>query len=420
MKMIEQQQFVHDHANDDPVELLLSSSRYEGVDVKAAVVQIKARAVIKDKLPEWYDNGCLFFPSTIASEQCSSATTALYKQRFVWNSDCLCDLTGGLGVDTYFFSKKAGRVVYVEKDMNYCDAARYNMDILGATNVCVINGNAVEFVVNDDSRISDASVFYVDPARRGAGNKRMFALSDCEPDISKIWPMLLKKKCPVIVKLSPMLDITQILTQLPGICEIHVVSVKNECKELLAVAGNHSVVENLPADAVHNDEVVLQEKSGVNIICANYTSFGDEQIFRFRLPDEQNGEICLSREVERYLYEPNSSILKAGAYKSVTLRYEVKKLNISSHLYTSDNFITTFPGRVFEVMEIIPFNSRKCKLLASEIPQANITVRNFPLSVDELRKRTKITDGGDIYLFATTLHDGKKVMIKCCKTKASR
>ena len=401
MKMTENlQQFIRDHAGDDTAKLLLSTSRYEGVDVNVAVVQIKARSRIKDKLPEWYGDGRLFFPSALAAEQCSSEVTALYKQRFVRNDDCLCDLTGGLGVDTYFFSKKAGSVIYVEKDEDYCAAARYNMDILGASNVRVVNGDAVELVVNDDSVMSGAGVFYVDPARRGAGNKRMFALGDCEPDMAKIWPLLLKKNCRVVVKLSPMLDITQVLTQLPDICEIHVVSVKNECKELLAVAGS------LPADEASN---------GVDIVCANYTSGGNEQIFRFRLTDEHSGAVFFAESVGRYLYEPNSSILKAGAFKSAALRYEVKKLNVSSHLYTSDSYVSSFPGRIFEVTDVIPFSSRTCKLLASEIPKANITVRNFPLSVDELRKRTRIVDGGDIYLFATTLSDGKKVIIKCRK-----
>jgi len=201
-----------------------------------------------------------------------------------------------------------------------------------------------------------------------------------------------------------MLDITQVLSQLPGVCEIHVVSVKNECKELLLVAGNSSY-----------------EKSDTQIICINYTSSGEEQLFRFTLQEEQFADIQntsvadSSNGVGRYIYEPNSSILKAGAYKSVALRYGVEKLHVSSHIYTSDHLVSSFPGRIFEVEEVIPFGSRKCKALALQIPQANISVRNFPLSVDELRKRTRIMDGGDVYLFATTLSDNKKVIIKCLK-----
>ena len=405
MKMTEKlQQFVHDHEADDLVELLLCASRYEDVDVKTAVVQIKARGRIKDKLPKWYNDRRLFFPSTLAAEQCSSEVTALYKQRFVRSGDIICDLTGGLGVDTYYFSKKAGSVIYVEKDEGYCNAAQYNMDILGSSNVCIINGDAVELVTNDDIRISGVGVFYVDPARRGTGNKRMFALNDCEPDMDRIWPVLLEKKCKIIVKLSPMLDLTQVLTQLPGINELHIVSVKNECKELLAVAAG--LTPTLPQGEVRNQ---------VDIICVNYSSGGDEQIFRFNMQGEYAAELCLAEEVGKYLYEPNTSILKAGAYKSVALYYNVKKLNVSSHLYTSDNVVTTFPGRIFEVREVIPFSNRTCKLLMLEIPQANITTRNFPLSVVELRKRMHISEGGDIYLFATTLKAEKKVFIRCGK-----
>ena len=449
--------FINEHSKDDLSELLLSGSRYDGIDVKEAVVQIKARNSIKDKLPSWYCNDRLLFPSTLAAEQCSSEITASYKQKLVRSRDCICDLTGGLGVDTYFFSKKAGRVVYVEKDERYCKAARYNMDILGATNVCVVNADAVEFVVNNsdaDSRvyglfdecvsgadviessdaisgnISGADVFYIDPARRGTGNKRMFAIGDCEPDLTKIWPMLLKKECVVIVKLSPMLDITQVVAQLPGVCEIHIVSVKNECKELLAIAGSISRVKQhkeiascLPmtdSNATNSSATSLvggttRQSQYLYIVCANYTSENDVRNFSFFMSEEQSAASYMAEDIGLYLYEPNSSILKAGAYKLVALRYNVKKLHTSSHLYTSDDLVPSFPGRVFEVMEIIPFNNRICKDLVSTIPQANIATRNFPISVDELRKRTHITDGGNIYLFATTLKDNKKVIVKCQK-----
>ena len=399
MKMTEAlRKFVHDHAGADLSELLLSASRYKDIDVKMAVGQMDARVRIKDKLPSWYNNDRLFFPSVMATEQCSSEITALYKQRLIQSSDCLCDLTGGLGVDAYFFSQKARRVVYVERNEDYCDAARYNLEILGASGVCVINADATDVVANNDSRISEANVFYVDPARRGAGNKRMFAISDCEPDMAKIWSLLRDKRCGVIVKLSPMLDITRVLAQLPGVSEVHVVSVKNECKELLVVV-----------------DALWGECSDMQIVCVNYASSGEEQLFRFSLSGEHSATARLAERVGRYLYEPNSSILKAGAYKSVALHYGVEKLHVSSHVYTSDNLVSSFPGRIFEVAGVIPFGSRMCKELMSEIPQANISARNFPLSVDDLRKRTRIVDGGDVYLFATTLADNSKVLIRCRK-----
>ncbi|MDR0574096.1 MAG: SAM-dependent methyltransferase [Tannerella sp.] len=398
--------FIRDHAEDDLSELLLSAFRYKGVDVKAAVGQIKARNRIKDKIPSWYHDDRLFFPSILATEQCSSEITALYKRRFVRNDDRLCDLTGGLGVDAYFFSQKVKRVTYVEQNGAYCDAARYNLNLLGVSNVCVVNCDAVEFVTGNYGHIADINVFYMDPARRGAGNRRMFAISDCEPDLTKIWT-LLQGRYKVIVKLSPMLDLTQLLKQLPEAREVHIVSVKNDCKELLIIAGG------LPPESGSTD--LPDKKPDPEIICINYTADGMEQSFRFHLSDERSAVVSLAGNMGRYLYEPNSSVLKAGAYKSAALRYGVEKLHASSHLYTSDHPIPSFSGRIFEIAEIIPFSSRTCKTLASDIPRANISVRNFPLPADELRKRMRIADGGSAYLFATTLSDNKKVLIKCRK-----
>ena len=387
--------FIRDHAEDDLSTLLLSASRYKDIDIKMAVGQIKARSRIKDKLPSWYNRDRLLFPSTLATEQCSSEITALYKQRFIQRGDCICDLTGGLGVDSYFFSQKAKSVIYVEKDKDYCEAARYNMGILGASGISVINAEATEVITNNDSRISEANIFYIDPDRRGKGNKRMFAIADCEPDLTKIWPHILEKQCKIIVKLSPMLDITQVLTQLTGVSEVHVISVRNECKELIVVSYN--------------------KNPDTQIFCINYTSDGEEQLFRFIFQDEHSATVRPAAKVGRYLYEPNSSILKAGAYKSVACHFGVEKLHVSSHLYTSNNLISSFPGRIFEATEIIPFGSRTCKTLSTEIPKANISVRNFPLSAEEFRKRTQITDGGNVYLFATTMSENSKILIKCRK-----
>ena len=432
------QNFILGHAEDDVSQLLLNASRYKNINIKAAVEQIIARRQIKDKLPSWHNDSRLFYPSTLAAEQCSSEKTAKYKQRLVSSDDVLCDLTGGLGVDSYFFSQKVRHVTYVEQDEKYCDAARYNMEMLGASDVCVVNGNAVELATNNDRRVSDANVFYIDPARRGKSNKRMFAISDCEPDITKIWTFILNgsdknprdkeaqmstglyKQNKVIVKLSPMLDISHVLSQLPEIDEVHVVSVKNDCKELLIVAssGGDTCSINLSesvAEQRKGGRLVDFPKNDAEVFCVNYTSEGTEQLFTFKLSEEHTASVSFATKTGKYLYEPNASILKAGAYKSVALRYGVEKLHVNSHLYTSDDFIPLFPGRIFEIADVIPFGNQSCKNLSSEMPQANITARNFPLSVEDLRKRTRIVDGGDTYLFATILSDNKKVLIKCRK-----
>lgn len=388
------QQFIREHAEDDVNRLLLAASRYPEVDVPFAVEQIVSRRQIREKLPSWYANDELLFPARIAAEQCSSEQTGLYKQRLVKDTDRVCDLTGGLGIDSYFLSCKAKEVIYVERFENYCEIARHNFRALGAENLTVVQGDAVAWA----GQLDGIDVFYIDPARRGEGNRRVFALCDCEPDLTALLPTLLERAPRVIAKLSPMADIRQTLALLPGTTEVHVLSVRNDCKELLFVAGRNEVAEDSSA-----------------ITCINHTTEGLEETFRFSLQEEKEARPVYAGDVETYLYEPNASILKAGAFKTIC-RLGVKKLHVSSHLYTSGSLAENFPGRVFRVEAVLPFNHKLCKTLCQTLPQANITVRNFPVKADELRQRTRIRDGGDTYLFATTLVSGAKVLIQCRKT----
>jgi 16S rRNA G966 N2-methylase RsmD len=453
--------FIREHAAADVLQLILKASCYKNIDLRFAVEQITARRQVKDKLPLWNANDRLIFPSALAAEQCSSEQTAFYKQCLVGSEDVVFDLTGGLGVDSYFLSRKVRRVVYVERNAEYCETAIYNMKQLEAHNVNVLNGDAVNLIIGntalatkekqadegqtdveteqiveeaklmvrgneqtiaDAELLSAANVFYIDPARRGAWNRRLFAMEDCEPDLTKIWPLLCKKQAEIIVKLSPMFDISQVLLQLPEVTEIHIVSVKNDCKELLAIArGRYSSREMKSHDALNLSTALSERnrdigKSDVRIYCVNFTSSGEKQSFEFGYDEEKTTVVSYAEAIDRYLYEPNVSILKAGAYKTVSSRYGLKKLHVNSHLYTSDTYKPSFSGRIFEVKDVYRFDNRLCRELSARIPQANISVRNFPLSVDELRKRTHITDGGDVYLFATTFADRKKVLIDCRKT----
>lgn len=393
MLTTQQIQFIQEHLTDDLPRLLLSAAKYPDLDIPFLCEQIAARRQIREKLPSWYANRELIFPAKIAAEQCSSEQTALYKQRLVETDWTMCDLTGGLGIDSYFFSRKVKQLTYIERFPAYCEAAAYNFRMLGGDNIQVINADTTQCVA--DLPFVDA--FYLDPARRGESNKRMFALSDCEPNLPELLPELLKHAPRVIAKLSPMADIQKTLGLLPGTVEIHVLSVKNECKELLFVIGRE--VTTAPP-IIH---------------CVNFVSEGKEVVFDFTMKDEQLAEVLKSEGVDGYLYEPNASVLKAGAFKQVAVRYGVKKLHISSHLYTSGQFVSEFPGRIFRVEALYPFSGKLCKGLSKVIPQANITARNFPLTVEELRKRTKIRDGGTVYLFATTLANGDKVLIQCAK-----
>lgn len=392
----ELRQFIKDHASDDTNRLLLSASRYPDIDVSFVVEQILARRQIKEKLPSWFTNDHLVFPAKIAAEQCSSEQTAKYKQRLVGENVHLCDLTGGLGIDSYFFSQKVRQVTYIERFSKYCEAAHHNFRALEATNIVVKEGDTTDLVTS----LTETDVFYIDPARRGEGNKRIFALTDCEPNLPELLPELFLRASKIIAKLSPMADLQLTLKLLTHTTEIHVLSVKSECKELLFVIERDVNVET------------------PEVYCVNFVADGREEIFRFNYIQEQASDVTIfDSKVDAYLYEPNASLLKAGAFKIVAARFGIKKLQISSHLYTSDRFVDTFPGRIFEVDTVLPFTGKLCKDISRDIPQANITTRNFPLAVDELRKRTKIRDGGDIYLFATTLANKEKVLIKCRKLK---
>ena len=394
--------FIEEHANDDLAELLLSAKRYPAIDVPFAVEQIRARRAIGEKLPTWHANTSLLFPSKIAVEQCSSEQTARYKLRLLRDEKSLCDLTGGLGVDMYFFAQRVPQVMYVERSRKCFDIAMYNFAQLNIQNITAYNDNAENVL----KKMQPVDIIYIDPARRDKSNRRFVALSDCEPDLLNIMPLMLSKAPKVIAKLSPMLDIKHTLDLLPETTEIHVVSVKNECKELLFVCQNHV---NIP---------LRRGQGEVYIHCINYTTEAVEQSFCFTFSAEHAAECTITNTIQTYLYEPNTSILKAGGYKQIALQTGVEKLHKNTHLYTSEKLFPDFPGRIFEVVEVFPFTGKLCKQIHRTIPQAHISTRNFPLQANELRQRTRITDGGDCYLFATTLADETKVIIQCKKAES--
>ncbi len=383
--------FIKLHENDNTDKLLLSASKYPEINIPLIVDQIIARRQIKEKLPSWYACRELFYPSRLATEQCSSEITAEYKQKLT-RGNTLCDLTGGLGIDSFYFSKQVKKVIYTERFSDYCEAAKHNFSILEANNIQILNQEAGE--VAESVKVD---TFYIDPARRTEGNKRVFALSECEPDVLQLKPLLLDNAQRVIIKISPMADIMETLRLLPETAEIHVLSVRNECKELLYVLEN----EKRNADPV--------------VSTFNVTSTGKKQLFGFQLSAEKETEITYTPNIKKFLYEPNSSILKAGAFKLPAKRFNAEKLHPHSHLYTSDLWIEDFPGRKFVVDKVFGFSGKGLKQLYRTIPQANITTRNFNLSVKDLRQKSKITEGGPIYLFATTLYPNTPVLVQCHK-----
>ncbi len=392
----ELKEFIRTHANDDTDKLLLSPHRYPGIDIPFAVDQILSRRQVREKLPDWYANGEIIYPSRLSTEQCSSELTGRYKQSLLKGTSC-CDLTGGLGVDSSFFAEKAERMTYIERFPAYCEAARHNFRALGI--------NHIEIISADMREIADklqADTFYIDPARRADCNKRVFALTDCEPDIIQLKPILLEHAQRLIIKISPMADLEETLRLLPETREIHVVAVRNECKELLFILEGDTSCTDF--QAVNIQAVNLNEQRN------------DRQQLNFTLAEEKEAPLQIASNVGSYLYEPHAAILKSGAFKTTALRHSVEKLHRHSHLYTSDTLHPEFPGRQFIVEEVMPFSGKLLKQIVKQIPHANITTRNFPLTVAEIRKRSHIKEGGDIYLFATTLADEQKVIIKTRKT----
>jgi 16S rRNA G966 N2-methylase RsmD len=324
-------------------------------------------------------------------EQCSSEATAIYKAGLV-EGDTFADLTGGFGIDCSFLSRKFKQADYVERQTELCDLALHNFPLLGL-NIGVHNEDGVEYL----KQMHPVDVLFLDPARRDGHGGKTVAISDCEPDVSALEDLLVEKAKKVMVKLSPMLDLSLALKALKYVQEVHIVSVNNECKELLLILEK----------SIDSSEIVIH--------CEQITSTGEHLHYAFTQEQERTSDCPLSAEVGAYLYEPNASILKAGAYRSLTQTYPVNKLHASSHLYTSPYYIEDFPGRRFQVEAVSGFGKKELKTLLQGLEKANLTIRNFPSSVAELRKRLKLKEGGECYLFATTLSDESKVLIKCRK-----
>lgn len=387
--------FILNNENKDVSKLALELRKAD-LDiehVEFVLKQISGRQVAKIKIPSWYQNQDVIFPKSLSMEQSSSEQTAKYKAQLIDKSyKTLVDLTGGLGVDFYFMSRCAHNAVYVEQNEELCEIANHNFKSLELENFEVINADGVHYLSND---LGAADIIYIDPARRISTGQKVFFIEDCTPNIIDIQDILVAKSKKTIVKFSPMLDISSALRDMPYINEIHIVSVDNECKELLFV---------LSKDIDANKRIVA-----VNI------KKNEKEVFNFTTELENNASVRYTDTVGRYLYEPNASILKSGAFKYVGEFYDLDKLHPNSHLYTSESFISNFPGRVFEVSHWLNPNKKNVAEFVKTNKKVNITVRNYPISVSEIRKSTKLQDGGDIYLFATTLCSGKKVWIVCSK-----
>ena len=381
-------QFIRDNLNTDVPTLALRKAPV-GTDVSLALRQIEARQLLQKKVPEWSTNEDLLFPAHLSIEQCSSEATARYKSNLL-KSNTFADLTGGLGIDTYYLSQRFQETDYVERQPELCALARHNFDIL-QTNIKVYNESAEEYLKHCEPK----DCIYIDPARRDSLGRKTVSIADCTPDVVTLQDLLLQKAETVMVKLSPMLDISKALEELKCVKEIHVLAVGNECKELVFI--------------------MKVGFSGQPILyAANLMT--QQPIVSFTLEEEHDCPLRLAESMGRYLYEPNAALMKAGCYKLLAHRFDVLKLHKNSHLYTSDTLFPDFAGRVFEIEGYAPYHKKVKQTLLADADKANLAVRNFPLGVDELRKTLKIKEGGEIYLFATTLRDGEKVIIRTKKS----
>ena len=427
------QDFIRQYQDDDVRQLAFLGSKYPEVDMPFALDQIRGRKMARVKLPRWASLEGIIYPPHISMEQCSSESTALYKAELAArllslpasssgiemkaeNEIEFVDLTGGFGVDFSYIAARLGvKSMYVERQAHLCEAAKENFGRLGLKNAIVKNGDGIEILHSFHPKKKDAAsaddslgitydqprsllktnlglkIIFIDPARRDDAGNKVVSLKDCTPDVTILQEEMLSKADYVIIKLSPMLDWHRAISELSHVREVHIISVNNECKELLLVLSARNMGENL------------------RIYCIN-----DAQSFVCDEMDMESSSVKIAPstlEEMLYLYEPNASLMKAGCFGVLSGRYDARMLSKNSHLFVSQAPIEAFPGRSFRIIAVSSFNKKELKRHLSGITKANIATRNFPLSVAELRKRLKLKDGGETYIFATTLSDESHVLV---------
>ena len=393
------QDFIRQHQDEDVRQLAFLGSKNPEVDMPFALDQIRGRKMARAKLPRWANIDGIIYPPHISMEQCSSESTALYKAELAARLLGLpassfseeigfVDLTGGFGVDFSYIAARLGmKSMYVERQAHLCEAAKENFERLGLKNAIVKNEDGIEVLHS----LKELKLIFIDPARRDDAGNKVVSLKDCTPDVTVLQEEMLLKADYVIIKLSPMLDWHRAISELSHVREVHIISVNNECKELLLVLSARNMGENL------------------RIYCIN-----DAQSFVCDELDMEASQVKIAPstlEEMQYLYEPNASLMKAGCFGVLSERYDARMLSKNSHLFVSREPIAAFPGRSFRIIAVSSFNKKELKHHLAGITKANIATRNFPFSVAELRKRLKLKDGGEIYIFATTLSDESHVLV---------
>lgn len=456
-------EFVAMHRDEDVRELALKAKRVDGLDLPLALDQIAGWRIASKKLPQWASCEGIVYPPHISMEQCSSQFTAQYKSEITQTllvpsatvharmsdsaesdiqtaksalhlsdsaesdtqeaktglrmsdsaeSDTLvakramADLTGGFGVDFSYLARGFSQATYVERQRHLCELAEHNMAALGLDQARIVCGDGVEYL----SQMDPVDFIYLDPARRDEHGSRTYAIEDCTPNVLELRDLLLAKSRFTLVKLSPMLDWRKAVVDFDGaVREVHIVATGNECKELLLVLGR-------PAQANARDSVDgagSYRRLAPHVFCVNDDQRIDYDSAKYTQGLRIGGKPL--PDAKRYLYEPNASIMKAGCFDLVEERFGVTQIGPSSHLFVSEQQIADFPGRGFAIEAVGSMNKKDTKRLLNGVKQANIAVRNFPLTAPQLRKKLKLADGGTVYLFGTTMQGGGHVLLRTSK-----
>ena len=386
----EVQQFINDNLKTDVPKLILKGSKFNGITIQELANQIVAKQKCEKKLPTFFNTDGIYYPNKLNIEQTSSEITAKYKAELVTGKS-LIDVTGGFGVDSYYFSKQFEQITHCEINTDLAEIVSHNFKKLKVTNSTTFSGNGLNFL-KETTQIFDC--IYIDPSRRNDVKGKVFLLKDCMPYLPPKIDFLFTKSSQILVKLSPILDISNTINELKNTKEVHIIAVNNEVKELLFL-------------------LERDYKSNIAIKTINLKKEQNE-IFNFDYQSEANS---IYTSPKNFLYEPNAAVLKSGGFHQITQQIDVAKIQQHTHLYTSENQIS-FPGRVFEIVAVFPYHKKRINKQL-KVKKANITVRNFPKAVAQIRKETKLKDGGDTYLFFCKNLDEKLIVVVCKKNNKS-
>ncbi len=386
---LEIQNYIYEKTGSDSSKLAFQKNPFPEVDFKIILNQIEARTKSKDKLPTWFTTKNIIYPSKISVEQTSSEITAQYKSEIVSGKN-LIDLSGGFGVDDFYFSKKVNQVIHCEINEKLSEIVTSNFEQLECNNINCICGDSSEIIEELNQKFD---WIYIDPSRRNDVKGKVFLLKDCLPNVPELQDFYFQYTNNILIKTAPILDITAGLSELKNVKTIHIVAVDNEVKELLW-------------------EIEKDFQNDVTIKTINFSK-DEKQTFQFNINSENYASLGLPK---KYLYEPNSAIMKSGGFIEVATQFSLDKLHQNSHLYTSEELIE-FPGRVFQIDKIIDYSKKDVHSNLSN-QKANVTTRNFPDSVEIIRKKWKIKDGGNVYCFFTTDKNDAKIVLLCTKIKS--